>query len=454
MTTKMIRITKNRVKVIQVIARRMRRRKGHLNTMPKEILFVRRSESQAKAVISQSQHKHESGNIVTCTLILASVLSPFRSFFVCAVDRCKTRRVGDELIYCGAIHLKKGRPKKRKAERKCRKKYCLKCLLKFYGESPPPKPAPGEPNTWVCLGCRGLCTCAACKRTQLRRENKKKKLAAQQSMMKQSARMGAQQQHHAMYPIMAPTGPTGIMANYDPLAMQQPYRHHSHGGMPPPPSYLSHHGSSSQPPPMVDVMSMSSITSTGMNMPSYTSTVSSGPMSGPPPHHQSYSNGPPPGFNSNSHGMPPSSTNMQLHHPRHPNMYSTPNYPTYIQTQPPPPPGSYSSSPYQLTSYPNPTGPPPGAAPPSGYGPSTAVSPNMGTHSLIHSNMNISPNAGYKLSPPQPYGRTLDPSGMMPPGSSTGIGGGNSMHANPNPVGSSSHSMMPPIESAMRADLL
>ena len=46
----------------------------------------------------------------------------------------------------------------------CRKKYCTRCLEKFYGEEAPPKPAPGEPNTFVCPGCRGLCTCAACKR--------------------------------------------------------------------------------------------------------------------------------------------------------------------------------------------------------------------------------------------------------------------------------------------------
>jgi hypothetical protein len=93
--------------------------------------------------------------------------------------QCKTRREGDELIYCGMSHAKKGRAKKRKAERKCRKKYCARCLLKFYNEPAPVKPAPGEPNTWSCPGCRGLCTCAACKRTQIRREAKRKKLAAQ-----------------------------------------------------------------------------------------------------------------------------------------------------------------------------------------------------------------------------------------------------------------------------------
>lgn len=52
----------------------------------------------------------------------------------------------------------------------CRKKYCARCLDKFYGEAAPEKPLPGEPNTWACPGCRGLCTCAACKRGNSKKE--------------------------------------------------------------------------------------------------------------------------------------------------------------------------------------------------------------------------------------------------------------------------------------------
>lgn len=101
------------------------------------------------------------------------------------------------------------------------------CLLKFYNEPAPPKPAPGEPNTWSCPGCRGLCTCAACKRTQVRRETKRKKLAAQQS---NSAGPGAnanaaalqQQQQQQMYGVMNPSmGMGGMMPQYDAQSMQQ-----------------------------------------------------------------------------------------------------------------------------------------------------------------------------------------------------------------------------------------
>lgn len=45
-----------------------------------------------------------------------------------------------------------------------------RCLEKFYGEPAPPKLQPGQVNMWACPGCRGLCTCAACKRGETRQE--------------------------------------------------------------------------------------------------------------------------------------------------------------------------------------------------------------------------------------------------------------------------------------------
>jgi hypothetical protein len=98
--------------------------------------------------------------------------------------QCKTRRASSELIYCAHAHLKKGRQRKRKSEdpniptqpkeeRFCRKKYCGRCLVKFYNEQPPATIGPNGDKSWSCPGCRGLCTCAACKRQVCRQEAKK-----------------------------------------------------------------------------------------------------------------------------------------------------------------------------------------------------------------------------------------------------------------------------------------
>ena len=72
--------------------------------------------------------------------------------------QCKTRRDHADLIFCRTTHQKKGRSKRRRkrvrariAERRwlrchlcsglqsCRKKYCSRCLVKFYNEMPPTK---------------------------------------------------------------------------------------------------------------------------------------------------------------------------------------------------------------------------------------------------------------------------------------------------------------------------
>lgn len=56
------------------------------------------------------------------------------------------------------------------------KKYCARCLTKFYHEQIPPKTNPdGTPYLWTCPGCRDQCSCAACKRHKARRELKEKR---------------------------------------------------------------------------------------------------------------------------------------------------------------------------------------------------------------------------------------------------------------------------------------
>ena len=163
--------------------------------------------------------------------------------------QCKTRRISAELVYCAQSHAKKGRTRKRriedqpsvyilthpgstsyKAERLCRKKYCARkplapshshtftpssryllhrlhlltassssplcvagagCLVKFYNEEPPAKIGPHGDRNWSCPGCRGLCTCAACKRQQSKRESKKKQAMAVQQAAAQAATQAA-----------------------------------------------------------------------------------------------------------------------------------------------------------------------------------------------------------------------------------------------------------------------
>ncbi|GAB5361894.1 hypothetical protein AAMO2058_000751900 [Amorphochlora amoebiformis] len=50
----------------------------------------------------------------------------------------------------------------------CRKKYCDRCLFKFLGEKPPRKGIRKDMENWLCPACRGICTCAACRRKKTR----------------------------------------------------------------------------------------------------------------------------------------------------------------------------------------------------------------------------------------------------------------------------------------------
>lgn len=62
--------------------------------------------------------------------------------------QCKTRRAVSDLYFCNTTS-KKGKSSKRKRKRQiCRKKYCCRCLIKFYSELPPRKPADGGPIEW------------------------------------------------------------------------------------------------------------------------------------------------------------------------------------------------------------------------------------------------------------------------------------------------------------------
>lgn len=379
--------------------------------------------------------------------------------------QCKTRRVGDELIYCGMSHAKKGRAKKRKAERKCRKKYCPsrekaapvarrernesggiesagahvrsvrvgccfccvgnRCLLKFYNESAPPKPAPGEPNKWSCPGCRGLCTCAACKRTQARRENKRKKLAMQQ------AHGGGHPHLYGMgMPGMGMGMPGMPPMPYDSLSMQQQIQQlqqMQHQGqmpyMPPPPSSGPSHSSPALLEMLAQQGGMSAIN--GGSMPPMTSAMSMPPMpphqpysaqmNQPPPQQQPYNTSPssythtlpPPQLGSPSSGLPHSMYSQQ-----HPQLSSMPPtnapYNSYLHSQGPPPPPPPSSNTYPSPGYSNHMLSPPGMgyrtiAPMTGF----AQTPTLGTHTIMHPN-------SYKLSP-QPYGRTLGDMSGTPP---------------------------------------
>ena len=82
--------------------------------------------------------------------------------------QCKTRKQLDELYTCGNYERKKRATGEEKRNIKpCRKKYCMRCLSKFYGEQPP---ARRENGTTVlefeCPSCRLICQCAACRKRQ------------------------------------------------------------------------------------------------------------------------------------------------------------------------------------------------------------------------------------------------------------------------------------------------
>ncbi|MES1910675.1 MAG: hypothetical protein MHM6MM_003225 [Cercozoa sp. M6MM] len=69
--------------------------------------------------------------------------------------QCKSSRALHELSFCATHPNILNHPVE---PRRCRKQVCDKCLSKFYRESP------AQCADWVCPACRGICSCAACKR--------------------------------------------------------------------------------------------------------------------------------------------------------------------------------------------------------------------------------------------------------------------------------------------------
>lgn len=78
--------------------------------------------------------------------------------------QCKSRCTLASLILCKNTPSSKTKGKRQG----CRKKYCDRCLNKFYNEN---SPVPGQEHKWSCPACRGICRCAACRRQKAKHAN-------------------------------------------------------------------------------------------------------------------------------------------------------------------------------------------------------------------------------------------------------------------------------------------
>merc|ERR1712096_218692 len=67
-------------------------------------------------------------------------IDSYNSSFAC--HQCKSKRAFAELIFCGHVDLRLPNAKT------CRKKYCTKCLWRFYTEMPPP-PKDVDETAWA-----------------------------------------------------------------------------------------------------------------------------------------------------------------------------------------------------------------------------------------------------------------------------------------------------------------
>lgn len=77
-----------------------------------------------------------------------------RNGFSC--HQCKksgSNSAGLELVFCTRLVSTRAR----KAIKPCRKKYCTRCIKKFYSHM-----RFGNPNSWECPSCLGVCSCATC----------------------------------------------------------------------------------------------------------------------------------------------------------------------------------------------------------------------------------------------------------------------------------------------------
>jgi len=77
--------------------------------------------------------------------------------------QCKSRCSLQSLILCKSLPSQRGKGKRQG----CRKKYCARCLNKFYNES---APTPEQKPKWVCPACRNICKCAACRRQKAKHQ--------------------------------------------------------------------------------------------------------------------------------------------------------------------------------------------------------------------------------------------------------------------------------------------
>ena len=87
--------------------------------------------------------------------------------------QCKTLHVDSSLYFCAKSYTAMSGSKQERKERLCRKKYCYRCLAKYYPEKPPDPTDPRAKDTWHCPACLNLCTCAACKRQRSKRAVKR-----------------------------------------------------------------------------------------------------------------------------------------------------------------------------------------------------------------------------------------------------------------------------------------
>uniref|UniRef100_A0A7S0D5E2 Zinc-finger domain-containing protein n=1 Tax=Amorphochlora amoebiformis TaxID=1561963 RepID=A0A7S0D5E2_9EUKA len=78
--------------------------------------------------------------------------------------QCKSRCHLNSLILCKNFPSLKGKGKRQG----CRKKYCDRCLNKFYNEN---APTPEQESKWACPACRAICRCAACRRQKAKHQN-------------------------------------------------------------------------------------------------------------------------------------------------------------------------------------------------------------------------------------------------------------------------------------------
>eukprot|EP01006_Ploeotia_vitrea_P051044 TRINITY_DN67520_c4_g1_i2.p1 TRINITY_DN67520_c4_g1~~TRINITY_DN67520_c4_g1_i2.p1 ORF type:complete len:357 (+),score=151.10 TRINITY_DN67520_c4_g1_i2:152-1072(+) len=82
--------------------------------------------------------------------------------------QCKSRSQPTNLVYCKQLVQRKS--KSIKGNRICRKKYCPRCLRKFYHEDAPRTPE--DVALWTCPSCRQKCCCAACRRHRTAKQQK------------------------------------------------------------------------------------------------------------------------------------------------------------------------------------------------------------------------------------------------------------------------------------------